>query len=420
MAMKADNPFAFLADAKPANLYRLLEKLPLDDAAMVLANLPPLSTAQVMAYFPDEKQGDLLASMRTARRAGADAQNSTIAKLRNIAGQAAAQAPQQQQQQKPAGVPAPAKPKAEAPTTSPSARTPGKTISSAYGRTPLPQPQPWKPRTTDETPINAPARPNRPPPVSGDPAKSPLAKLNIFDFLGLNKNKTPAETPETRDKAGQADLPPFKLNPLQSILGKKKQDDKQGPREGVVSGKNLKTLKTPRVLGIGKQPPVNPSKNVLPPVKPKAPAGQAPADGPRRMDGMAILAAIMRSATPDVRHNIASDNPELFRQLKKRMFVFDDLLYSENDALAQIFTVAPLEDAALALRFAPPALRDRALKAVSPRRAELLKDSAASGSSHRSGLDDIENAQQRVIDVAMRLQSAGRILIDPDDPDLAL
>lgn len=414
MSMKPDNPFAFLADAKAANLYRLLEKLPLDDAAMVLANLPPLLTAQVMAYFPDEKQGDLLASMRTARRAGADAQNSTIAKLRNIAGQAAAQAPQQQQQKT-----APTQPEERRPNTSSSPRTPGKTISSAYGRTPLPQPQPWKPRTTDETPINAPARPNQPPPVAGDPAKSPLAKLNIFDFLGLNKNKTPAETPEAGGNTGQGEPPPFKLNPLQSILGKKK-DDKQGPREGVVSGKNLKTLKTPRVLGIGKQPPVNPSKNPLPPARPKAPAADAPAGGARKMDGMAILAAIMRSATPDVRHNIASDNPELFRQLKKRMFVFDDLLYSENDALAQIFTVTPLEDAALALRFAPPALRDRALKAVSPRRAELLKDSASAGSHSRSGMDDIENAQQRVIDVAMRLQSAGRILIDPDDPDLAL
>ena len=133
------------------------------------------------------------------------------------------------------------------------------------------------------------------------------------------------------------------------------------------------------------------------------------------MDGMAILAAILRNATPDVRHNVASDSPTLFRELKERMFVFDDLAVSDDDALAQIFTLAPLSDAALALRFGSPALRERALKAVSPRRAALLNQSTP-----LAGLDAIEEAQARVIALALRLQSAGRLIIDPDEPDLAL
>ncbi len=54
------------------------------------------------------------------------------------------------------------------------------------------------------------------------------------------------------------------------------------------------------------------------------------------------------------------------------------------------------------------------MRVVSPGRARALSETPK-----RSGLDDIEEAQKKVLAVALQLQSAGRILIDPRDPDLA-
>ena len=133
------------------------------------------------------------------------------------------------------------------------------------------------------------------------------------------------------------------------------------------------------------------------------------------MDGKAILAAILREAGPEIRGNVRHDDPSLFRELRGRMFFFDDLIYTEDGALAQVFTAAPAEESALALKFAAPALRDRVLRVVSPGRARALRDARGG----RAGMDDIESAQQKVLQVALRLQAAGRILIDPRDPDLA-
>ncbi len=161
---------------------------------------------------------------------------------------------------------------------------------------------------------------------------------------------------------------------------------------------------TPRVIG---------------PRPPEAKAGSGVGgkakDGARSMDGKAILAAILREAGPKVRHTVQDDDPALFKELRRRMFYFDDLILSEDKALAQVFTAAKAEDSALALRFAAPKLRDRVLRAVSPGRARLLLE-AGSG---RAGVDAIEAAQKRVLGVALQLQAAGRILIDPRDPDLA-
>lgn len=139
------------------------------------------------------------------------------------------------------------------------------------------------------------------------------------------------------------------------------------------------------------------------------------ASGARRMDGKAILAAILRNATPELRETVQEDDPKLFKELRGRMFYFDDLIYTEDTALARVFTAAPAETAALALKFAAPKLRQRVLAAVSPGRARVLKDTPP-----RAGMDDIESAQKQVLNVALQLQAAGRILIDPRDPDLAL
>ncbi len=392
-----DNPFEFLRQARPGSLYRLLEQLPEEDSAMVLAHLPPTLTAQVMAYFPDSKQGNLLAGMREARRAPASAAEQTVTRMRQMLANAKNAAPAQPETEKKTG---------SGQSGGQSAmKTTGSTITSAYGKS-SPSPQPWKPRVTNETPINAPQRPNQPPAVKGDPAKSPIGKLNLLELLGLAKPPAGAAKDDQRQtlpaSAKTTPLPP------------------KPPSKGVLRNPGLTISKTPRVLGIGKQPPVAPRQlPAKPPAAAKRPeAGSEEGEG-RKMDGMAMLAAIMRNASVDVRHNVAEENPALFKALKERMFVFDDLIVSDDEALAQIFTVAPLGDAALALRFAPPLLRDRAMRAVSPRRAAMLRDEGLSQNA-RSGLDDIEEAQKRVLEVALRLQSAGRILIDPDDPDLAL
>jgi flagellar motor switch protein FliG len=133
------------------------------------------------------------------------------------------------------------------------------------------------------------------------------------------------------------------------------------------------------------------------------------------MDGKAILATILREATPEVRGAVRHDDPALFKQLRDRMFYFDDLALTDDNALARVFTAAPTEESALALKFAAPALREKVFRAVSPGRARALREHAAA----RAGLDEVEKAQQTVLDVALQLQSAGRILIDPRDPDLA-
>ncbi|MDR0361609.1 MAG: hypothetical protein LBJ46_02830, partial [Planctomycetota bacterium] len=245
--------FSFLAKAKPASLYKLLGKLDDGEAATVLAHLPPLLTAQAMAYYPEERQPGLLAGMRQARRADPERAVAVAEKIRAMLARLKAEAPRSSRSPgslapaNDSGAPAPA----PAPRPDRSPLSPRGVVASAYGKTPAKppssgqsdQPQPWKPRVTDATPINAPAKPGRPPAVAGPPSKSPLAKLNIFELLGFSKKD--AETDKT--PPGNRRAPP------RDAAGKP-APARPPAREGTVASRKVRTADTPRVLGAGKAP----------------------------------------------------------------------------------------------------------------------------------------------------------------------
>ena len=59
--------FDILSKAKPAALHKLLSKLPADEAAIVLTQLPNTLAIQVIAYYPDAAQTELGSAMVDAR-----------------------------------------------------------------------------------------------------------------------------------------------------------------------------------------------------------------------------------------------------------------------------------------------------------------------------------------------------------------
>jgi flagellar motor switch protein FliG len=138
----------------------------------------------------------------------------------------------------------------------------------------------------------------------------------------------------------------------------------------------------------------------------------------RKIDGMALAATILRYASPEVRHNVSDHAPDLYTSLRKRMFVFEDLCNAPDDTLQLVFSAVDTDQAALALRFAPDKLVKRALASISPRRAEDIRRDMKNASG-RVRVGDIEETQQRILEVALKLQRAGKALIDAADPDLA-
>jgi len=385
--------FDFLKQAKPASLYKLLDKLPFADAAVALAGLPAGLSVQVMAFFPEKVQGELMPAMRVARQAERADTERVAANIKHILVEIKKN---RGTEIRPAASPAsPASAKPAQPLASPARDAyQDRPEPRAKAKVPRPpanpnaKPAPWVPRAATSSPINGPAVPGKLPPVAGDPLESPLAKAGLLELIGRAQEKFFGKKPASPPR--QPSVP--KPRARQGVIPKRPE-----PMEGMAKRGSVSVGKTPRVIGPApKRPP-------------------APEETARPIDGKAIMAAILREAGQAVRANVQEDDPELFRELRHRMFYFDDLIYTEDSSLARVFTAAPVAESSLALRFAAPELRDRVFRVVSPGRAEAMRESYPA----RAGLDAVEEAQQKVLAVALQLQAAGRILIDPRDPDLA-
>lgn len=102
-------------------------------------------------------------------------------------------------------------------------------------------------------------------------------------------------------------------------------------------------------------------------------------------------------------------NPALAAEVRELMFVFEDLASMDDRSMQEILRAADARTIALALRDAPPAMKDKIEKNLSQRAAEAIDElTEGLGQVRRS---EVEQAQQEVVRVARRLEEAGQIVL---------
>lgn len=142
-----------------------------------------------------------------------------------------------------------------------------------------------------------------------------------------------------------------------------------------------------------------------------APAG--PAEGPRR------LAEILNSADREVEQGLLADlhahDPTLARQVRERMFTFEDLEQLEPRELQLVLRNVSQEDLRMALQTAGEKLKQYIFANMSERAAAALKEDMESAGPVKP--QQSYAAQQRVAAVARQLAKEGTLLLKSQRED---
>jgi flagellar motor switch protein FliG len=102
-------------------------------------------------------------------------------------------------------------------------------------------------------------------------------------------------------------------------------------------------------------------------------------------------------------------DPDLASQVKKLMFVFEDLLSLDDRSVQLVLRNVDSKDLALALKGASEELREKIFRNMSQRAAEALReDLQLMGPVRRR---DVEEAQGRIVGVVRQLEESGQIVI---------
>ncbi|HLQ74286.1 MAG TPA: flagellar motor switch protein FliG [Bacillota bacterium] len=122
-----------------------------------------------------------------------------------------------------------------------------------------------------------------------------------------------------------------------------------------------------------------------------------------------VLNSVDRSTERTILDSLEIQDPELAEEIKKRMFVFEDIVILDNRAIQRVIREVENEDLKLSLKVASDEVKDVIFKNMSQRMAETFAEEMEFMGPVR--LRDVEEAQTRIVSSIRRLEETGEIII---------
>ncbi|PYI50366.1 flagellar motor switch protein FliG [Paenibacillus flagellatus] len=122
-----------------------------------------------------------------------------------------------------------------------------------------------------------------------------------------------------------------------------------------------------------------------------------------------ILNGVDRGTERTILDSLEIQDPELAEEIKKRMFVFEDIVNIDNRSIQRIIRDIENADLQLALKVASEEVREVIFRNMSKRMAETFREEMEYMGPVR--LRDVEEAQTRIVATIRRLEESGEIII---------
>jgi flagellar motor switch protein FliG len=137
-------------------------------------------------------------------------------------------------------------------------------------------------------------------------------------------------------------------------------------------------------------------------------------EGVSRAGGIEAVVEVLNHADRSTERRILEalelQDPELAAEIKKRMFVFDDIASLDDRSLQRALREVDMNtDLPLALKAASDEVKAKIFRNISQRAGQLLQEAMEYLGPVR--LRDVEDAQQRIVAVVRRLEEEGEIVI---------
>ncbi|MCL2082086.1 MAG: flagellar motor switch protein FliG [Oscillospiraceae bacterium] len=128
-----------------------------------------------------------------------------------------------------------------------------------------------------------------------------------------------------------------------------------------------------------------------------------------------ILNATDRSTERRVLEELEIDNAELVDEIRRKMFVFEDIVKLDKRAIQRVLRDVENADLTVALKNATEELKNLIFANMSKRLVEMIGEDMEYMGPVR--LRDVEEAQQKIVNVIRKLQDAGEIVVSRGSED---
>ena len=122
-----------------------------------------------------------------------------------------------------------------------------------------------------------------------------------------------------------------------------------------------------------------------------------------------ILNTVDRSTEKHIMETLEVEEPELADEIRRKMFVFEDILTLDNRAIQTVLRDVDNNELAIALKNANEEVQNVIFSNLSSRLASMIKEDMEYMGPVR--LKDVEDAQQKIVNIIRKLEDSGEIVI---------
>lgn len=128
-----------------------------------------------------------------------------------------------------------------------------------------------------------------------------------------------------------------------------------------------------------------------------------------------VLNRVDRSTEKSIIETLEVDNPELAEEIKRLMFVFEDIVQLDDRTMQQVLRNVDTKDLSLALKATPAEVGEKVYKNMSKRAADMLREEIEYMGPVK--IRDVEDAQQKIVGVIRSMEEKGDIVISRGQGD---
>ena len=122
-----------------------------------------------------------------------------------------------------------------------------------------------------------------------------------------------------------------------------------------------------------------------------------------------ILNTVDRGTERHIMETLEIEEPELADEIRKKMFVFEDILLLDDKAIQRVLRDVDNSDLEMALKSANEQVQNAIFKNLSSRLAVMIKEDMEFMGPVR--MKDVEEAQQKIVNIIRKLEDTGEIII---------
>ena len=122
-----------------------------------------------------------------------------------------------------------------------------------------------------------------------------------------------------------------------------------------------------------------------------------------------ILNTVDRATEKHIMETLEIEEPELADEIRKKMFVFEDILMLDDRSIQRVLRDVDNNDLAMACKSANEQVQNAIFNNLSKRLAVMIREDMDFMGPVR--MKDVEEAQQKIVNIIRKLEDSGEIVI---------